>query len=202
MESIMTTTSTIKPFSAGLVSLGVSVTAKEIDAKLTLDNFHKRLKRHGVNAANIKDYEPEFGRIALAYQESKHTGFIAWLNGAGDMKGTVESPFKNGNGKLYTKRECEALVRALTWKRMDQYEKQLNGESKTSSKRTERSLFTQDVRALHPRLVAFQRLVEPTQYELDHLKLIRGVIEHAIAHDPQAKAEFNSLESKQAKATK
>lgn len=198
----MTTTSTIKPFSAGLVSLGVSATDKQIDAELTLAEFHKRLKRHGVNAANIKDYKPEFGRIALAYQESKHTGFIAWLNGAGDMKGTVESPFLNGAGKAYTKRDCESLVRALTARRMDQYEKHLNGESKTKVERTKRTIFTQDVRALHPRLVAFQKLETPTQYELDHLRLIRGVIEHAIAHDPQAKAEFNSLEAKQAKAIK
>ena len=85
---------------------------------------------------------------------------------------------------------------------MDQFEKHLNGESKTKTERTKRTIFTQDVRALHPRLVAFQRLETPTQYEMDHLRLIRGVIEHAIAHDPQAKAEFNALEAKKAKGNK
>ena len=198
----MTTTSTVKPFSANLVSLGVKAITTEIDAQLTIAEFHKRLKRHGVNAANIKEYKPEFGRIALAYQESKHPGFILWLEEAKDMKDAVESPFKNKNGKPYTKRECNSLVRGLTGRRMEQYEKHLNGESKTKTERTKRTIFTQDVRALHPRLVAFQRLESPTQYELEHLKLIRGVIEHAIAHDPQAKAEFNSLEAKQAKAVK
>ena len=194
--------STIKMFSANLVKLGVDATTAEIDAALTLAEFHARLKRHGVDAANIKEYRPEFDRIALSYLDGKHKGFIAWLDGAKDSKGTVESPFLNTKGKPYTKRECEALVRALRKKRVDAYEKHLNGQGKSKTERTKRTIFEQDVRAIHPRLVAFQKLETPTQYELDHLRLIRGVIEHAIANDPAAKAEFNSLEAKQAKATK
>ena len=194
--------STIKLFSANLVSLGVKATTCEIDASLALAEFHARLKRHGVDRANIKEYRYEFDRVAMAYLDSKHTGFIAWLDGAKDSKGTVESPFLNGKGKPYTKRECEALIRALRKRRVEAYEKHLNGADKTTTERTKRTIFTQDVRALHPRLVAFQKLEEPTQYQMDHLRLLRGVIEHAVAHDPEAKAEFNALEAKQAKATK
>jgi len=194
--------STIKLFSANLISLGVKATTSEIDASLALAEFHARLKRHGVDRANIKEYRHEFDRVALGYLDTKHKGFSAWLDGAKDSKGTVESPFVNQKGKCYTKRECEALVRALRKKRVDTYEKHLNGADKTKTERTKRTIFTQDVRALHPRMVAFQKLETPTQYEMDHLRLIRGVIEHAVAHDPQAKAEFNALEAKQAKATK
>jgi hypothetical protein len=194
--------STIKLFSANLVSLGVKATTSEIDASLALAEFHARLKRHGVDRANIKEYRHEFDRVALGYLDTKHKGFSAWLDGSKDSKGTVESPFLNQKGKPYTKRECEALVRALRKKRVDTYEKHLNGADKTKTERTKRTIFTQDVRALHPRMVAFQKLETPTQYEMDHLRLIKGVIEHAVAHDPQAKAEFNALEAKQAKATK
>ena len=194
--------STIKLFSANLISLGVKATTSEIDAALALAEFHSRLKRHGVDRANIKEYRHEFDRVALGYLDTKHKGFSAWLDGSKDSKGTVESPFLNQKGKPYTKRECEALVRALRKKRVDTYEKHLNGADKTKTERTKRTIFTQDVRALHPRMVAFQKLETPTQYEMDHLRLIRGVIEHAVAHDPQAKAEFNALEAKQAKAIK
>jgi len=194
--------STIKLFSANLISLGVKATTKEIDASLALAEFHARLKRHGVDRANIKEYRHEFDRVALAYLDEKHEGFSAWLDGAKDSKGTVESPFINQKGTCYTKRDCEALIRALRKRRVEAYEKHLNGADKTTTERTKRTIFTQDVRALHPRMVAFQKLETPTQYEMDHLRLIRGVIEHAVAHDPQAKAEFNALEAKQAKAIK
>ena len=194
--------STIKLFSANLISLGVKATTKEIDASLALAEFHKKLKSHGVDRANIKEYRHEFDRVAIAYLNEKHEGFSAWLDGAKDSKGTVESPFLNQKNKCYTKRDCEALVRALRKKRVEAFEKSLNGADKTTTERTKRTIFTQDVRALHPRMVAFQKLETPTQYEMDHLRLIRGVIEHAVAHDPQAKAEFNALEAKQAKAIK
>jgi hypothetical protein len=194
--------STIKLFSANLISLGVKATTSEIDASLALAEFHARLKRHGVDRANIKEYRHEFDRVALGYLDTKHKGFSAWLDGAKDSKGTVESPFINTKGACYTKRECEALVRALRKKRVEAFEKSLNGADKTTTERTKRTIFTQDVRALHPRMVAFQKLETPTQYEMDHLRLIKGVIEHAVAHDPQAKAEFNALEAKQAKAIK
>ena len=194
--------STVKLFSANLISLGVKATTSEIDAALALTEFHARLKKHGVDRANIKEYRHEFDRIALGYLDTKHKGFSDWLDGSKDSKGTVESPFLNQKGKCYTKRECESLVRALRKKRVDAYEKHLNGADKTKTERTTRTIFTQDVRALHPRMVAFQKLESPTQYEMDHLRLIKGVIEHAVAHDPQAKAEFNSLEAKQAKAIK
>ena len=194
--------STIKLFSANLVSLGVKATTSEIDAALNLATFHARLKRHGVDRANIKEYRHEFDRVALGYLDTKHEGFSAWLDGAKDSKGTVESPFLNQKNKCYTKRDCEALVRALRKKRVEAFEKSLDGADKTTTERTKRTIFTQDVRALHPRMVAFQKLETPTQYEMDHLRLIRGVIEHAVAHDPQAKAEFNALEAKQTKAIK
>jgi hypothetical protein len=194
--------STIKLFSASLVSLGAKAISTDIDAAIQRAKFHARLKRHGVDRANIKEYRHEFDRVAIAYLDEKHKGFAAWLDGAKDSKGTVESPFLNEKGKCYTKRDCEALVRALRKKRVEAFEKSLNGDDKTTTERTKRTIFTQDVRALHPRMVAFQKLETPTQYEMDHLRLIRGVIEHAVAHDPQAKAEFNALEAKQAKATK
>ena len=71
--------STIKLFSANLISLGVKATTSEIDASLALAEFHARLKRHGVDRANIKEYRHEFDRVAIAYLDEKHEGFSAWL---------------------------------------------------------------------------------------------------------------------------
>ena len=51
-------------------------------------------------------------------------------------------------------------------------------------------------------MVAFQKLETTTQNEMDPLKLIRGVIEHAIANDPKAKREYISLQAKQSKLIK
>ena len=192
----------VKLFSNALITKGVNAINTEINAAQALLEFHKGLKRHGVDKANIKEYRAEFDRVAIAYLDSKHKGFRDWLDGAKDSKGTVESPFVNTKGKAYTKRECGALVRALRKRRVETYEKFLTGESKSTIEKTKYTIFAQDVRAIFPRLEAFQKLKSPTQYEMDHLRLIRGVLEHAIAHDPQAKQEYLAFEKKASKMIK
>lgn len=203
----MTTTTTApftpKPFTKAIVDLGVKATTHEIGATEALLDFHLKLKRHGVDLANIKEYRVEFDNVALAYLDTKHKGFSAWLEGAKDLKGTAESPFiKPSTGKYYTKRECEALVRALRARRVDTYEKHLNKEVKKKGERVERTQMERDVIAIYPRMAAFQKLETPTQYELEHIKLQRAVLEHAIAHDPKAKQAYVELEKKATKAIK
>ena len=193
---------TVKAFSAALLAKGVTAIGDAVSAGLSRATWFLALKKHGVNRVNIKDFRPEFDRVVIRYLETKFVGLELWLIGAKDSKGTAESPFSNTKGKKYSKRELETLIRTLRIHWQNEFEKSLNGDSKKKSTRTERTIFEQDVRAIYPRLVCFQKLETPTQYELDHLKLIKGVIEHATANDPAAKAEYRSLEAKQSKLIK
>jgi hypothetical protein len=192
----------VKAFSVALVTKGINAIGQSIEAGLARAEWFAGMKRHGVDSANVKEFRPEFDRVCVGYLETKLAGLEVWLIGAKDSKGTVESPFANTKGKKYTKRELETLIRTLRIHWQNEFEKSLNGDTKKTATRTERSLMQQDVRAVYPRMVAFQKLETPTQYELDHLKLIRGVIEHAIANDPAAKADYNSLLAKASKSIK
>ena len=192
----------VKAFSAALVTKGINAIGQSIEAGLARAEWFAGMKKHGVDSANVKTFRPEFDRVCVGYLETKLPGLEVWLIGAKDSKGTAESPFVNTKGKKYTKRALETLIRTLRIHWQNEFEKSLNGETKKTATRTERTIFEQDVRAIHPRMVAFQKLETPTQYQMDHLKLIRGVIEHAIANDPKAKAEYISLQAKQSKLIK
>ena len=192
----------VKAFSVALVTKGINAIGQSIEAGIARAEWFAGMKRHGVDSANVKTFRPEFDRVCIGFLEIKLTGLEVWLILHEDSKGTVESPFSNTKGKNYTKRELETLIRTLRIHWQNEFEKSLNGDTKKTATRTERSLMQQDVRAVYPRMVAFQKLETPTQYQMDHLKLIRGVIEHAIANDPAAKAEYMSLQAKQSKLVK
>jgi len=192
----------VKAFSRTLVANGVTAIGDGIAANLSRTKWFAGMKKHGVDIGNVKTFRPEFDRVCVQYLETRFEGLEAWLVGAKESKGTAISPFVNSKGKKYSKRELETLVRTLRIYWQNQFEKSLSGDAKKTTARTERTIFEQDVRAIYPRMVAFQKLETPTQYELDHLRLIRGVIEHAVANDPAAKAEYRSLEAKQSKLIK
>ena len=196
------TVKAVKAFSTMTIAKGVAAIGDAVNAGLSRAVWFLALQQHGVNRVNIKDFRPEFDRVVIRYLETKFVGLEAWLVGAKESKGTAESPFLNTKGKKYSKRELETLIRALRAHWQNEFEKSLNGDSKKTATRTERTIMQQDVRAVYPRMVAFQKLETPTQYELNHLKLIRGVIEHAVACDPAAKAELQALEAKQSKLIK
>ena len=193
---------TVKAFSTMLVAKGIAAIGDAVNAGLSRATWFLALQKHGVNRVNIKDFRPEFDRVVIRYLETKFVGLEAWLVGAKDAKGTAESPFVNTKGKKYSKRELETFIRTLRIHWQNEFEKSLNGDTKKTATRTERTIMQQDVRAIYPRLVCFQKLETPTQYELNHLKLIRNVLEHAVACDPAAKAEYRSLEAKQSKLIK
>ena len=193
---------TVKAFSSVLVTKGIAAIGDAVTAGLSRTAWFLALKKHGVNITNVKAFRPEFDRVCIGYLETKYPGLSLWLVGAKDAKGTATSPFVNTKGKKYSKRELETLIRALRTYWQNEYEKSLSGDSKKKSTRADRTIMQQDVRAIYPRMVAFQKLETPTQYELDHLKLVRGVLEHAVACDPKAKAEYRSLEAKQSKLIK
>ena len=192
----------VKAFSTALIEQGVSAIGSTIQAGLLRAAWFQALKKHGVDMGNVKSFKPEFERVALGYLETKFEGLAIWIARSEQSKGTALSPFVNTKGVQYTKREIETLIRTLRIYWENEFIRTLNGESRTKTTRVERTLFEQDVRAFYPRLVAFQKLETPTQYELDHLRLIRGVIEHAIAFDSAAKAEFNQLEAKASRLIK
>ena len=193
---------TVKAFSSMLVTKGIAAIGDAVNAGQTRATWFAGMKKHGVDSANVKTFRPEFDRVCLGYLETKHPGLSPWLVETKDAKGTVTSPFVNTKGKKYTKRELETLIRALRIYWQNEFEKFLTGDTKKKTTRADRTIFEQDIRAVYPRMVAFQNLKTPTQYELDHLKLIRGVLEHATANDPAAKAEYRSLEAKQLKMVK
>jgi len=192
----------VKAFSTALIKQGVSAIGSTIQAGLLRAEWFKALKKHGVKLTNIKEFRKEFDRTAVGYLETKFEGLGAWMIGAKDSKGTIQAPFVNTKGAKYTKREIETLIRTLRIFWENEFIRTLTGESRTKMTRVERTVFEQDVRAFYPRLVAYQRLENPLQYQLDHLRLIQGVIEHAIAFDPKAKVEFNQLEAKASKLIK
>jgi hypothetical protein len=202
----MSTLNVVKAFSAALLAKGVTAINDAVSAGLSRATWFAGMKTHGVDSANIKTFRAEFDRVVVRHLETRPkfplTGVEVWLVGAKDAKGTAVTPFSNTKGKKYSKRELETLIRTLRIYWENEFEKSLSGDSKKTTTRTERTRFEQDVRAIYPRLVCFQKLETPTQYELDHLKLIRGVLEHATACDPKAKAEYMSLMQKQSKLIK
>ena len=193
---------TVKAFSTMIVAKGIAAIGDAVHAGLSRATWFAALKKHGVDSANVKEFRPEFDRVVIRYLETRFKGLEVWLVEAKESKGTAESPFLNTKGKKYNKRELETLIRTLRIHWQNEFEKSLNGDTKKTAIRTERTIMQQDIRAVYPRMVAFQKLETPTQYELEHLKLIRGVIEHAIANDPAAKADYTSLLAKASKFIK
>jgi hypothetical protein len=198
----------VKAFSATLINKGVSAIstgAAALEAKL---EFFKGLKTHKVDSANVKEFREQFDRVAIAYidtlyaEEKSKSPVSTWLKGADKMRGDAESPFKTRKGKALTKRDLEKWRNAIRKNWVDQYEQALRGKLKETGTRTKRSIFESDVKAMYPRLAAYQKIESPTQREVDQMKLVRACIEHAIAGCPNAKSEYVALMRKAEKAIK
>ncbi len=197
------TTVTVKAFSAALVNKGVSAIGTGMMATAAKLEFFKGLKTHKVDSGNIKDFRPEFDRVAIAYIDTLFEEKVStWLAKAGQLKGDSVSPFKSVKGKALTKRDIEQWRNAIRKNWVDQYEQSLRGKLKEAGTKTKRTVFESDVRALYPRLAAYQRIEAPTQYEVDQMKLVRACIEHATAGCPAAKTEYAALMRKAEKAIK
>ena len=199
----MTTTATVKVFSAALVSKGVNAIGTGAIAATAKLEFFKGLKTHKVDSANIKSFRTEFDRVALAYMDTLFEEKVsAWLAKSGQLKGDTASPFNSAKGKALSKRDLEQWRNAIRKNWVDQYEQALRGKLKEAGTKTKRTVFEADVKALYPRLAAYQRIEAPTQYEIDQMKLVRSCIEHAVAGCPQAKIEYASLMKKAEKLIK
>ncbi len=197
------TTVTVKAFSAALVNKGVSAIGTGMAAAAAKLEFFKGLKTHKVDSGNIKDFRAEFDRVAIAYIDTLFEEKVStWLKGAASLKGDSASPFKNTKGKVLTKRDLEQWRNAIRKNWVDQYEQALRGKLKEAGTKTKRTVFEADVRALYPRLAAYQKIETPTQYEVDQMKLVRSCIEHAVAGCPAAKTEYAALMRKAEKAIK
>ena len=202
------TAPTVKAFSATLINKGVNAIgtgATALQAKL---EFFKGLKTHKVDSANVKEYREQFDRVAMAYLDTLYADeknakpVSTWMKGAASMRGDAESPFKTLKGKALTKRDLEKWRNSIRKNWVDQYEQALRGKLKETGTRTKRSIFESDVKAMYPRLAAYQKIESPTQREVDQMKLVRACIEHAIAGCPNAKSEYVALMRKAEKAIK
>jgi hypothetical protein len=202
------TTVTVKAFSATLINKGVQAIGTGMTAAAAKLEFFKGLKTHKVDAGNIKDFRAEFDRVAIAYldvvfADDKNLKPVStWLKGAEKMRGDAESPIKDKKGKAITKRGLEQWRNSIRKNWVDQYEQALRGKLKETGSKTKRSIFEADVKAMYPRLAAYQRIEVPTQYEVDQMKLVRACIEHAVAGCPNAKSEYAALMRKAEKAIK
>lgn len=198
----------VKAFSATLINKGVSAIGTGAAALAAKLEFFKGLKTHKVDSANVKEYRPEFDRVAIAYidtlyADEKNTKPVStWIKGADKMRGDAESPFKTLKGKALTKRDLEKWRNSIRKNWVDQYEQALRGKLKETGTRTKRSIFESDVKAMYPRLAAYQKIESPTQREIDQMKLVRSCIEHAVAGCPAAKTEYVALMRKAEKAIK
>ena len=198
-----TVTPAVKAFSAVLINKGVSAIGTGMVAAAAKLEFFKGLKAHKVDSGNIKSFRNEFDRVALAYMDTLFEEKVsAWLAKSGQLKGDTASPFKNAKGKSLSKRDLEQWRNAIRKNWVDQYEQALRGKLKEAGTKTKRTVFEADVKALYPRLAAYQRIEAPTQYEIDQMKLVRSCIEHAVAGCPQAKIEYVALMRKAEKAIK
>ncbi len=197
-------TVTVKAFSAALVNKGVSAIGSGMAAAVAKLEFFKGLKTHKVDSGNIKSFRNEFDRVAMAYMDTlfETEKVSTWLKNAASLKGDSASPFKNTKGKVLTKRDLEQWRNAIRKNWVDQYEQALRGKLKEAGTKTKRTVFESDVRALYPRLAAYQKIEAPTQYEVDQMKLVRSCIEHAVAGCPAAKTEYAALMRKAEKAIK
>ena len=196
----------IIPFSSTLIASGVEAHKKEIAANDKTLAFHKALVAHGVDLANVKEYRSEFLRMSMEFRESKMSGFKQWWIDAKDLKGTAVSPFKNSNGVVLDKRALDGLLRGFVNSRIETYERYLAREARgangSSKKSAPRSLQDNDVRAFHPRLVAYRKLETPTQKQMDRLKALQEFISDSCKSCKNALATFNKLEAKNVKNTK
>jgi len=198
-----TVTPAVKAFSSTLINKGVSAIGTGATAATAKLEFFKGLKTHKVDSANIKSFRNEFDRVAVSYLDTLFEEKVsAWLAKSAQLKGDSASPFKNVKGKALTKRDIEQWRNAIRKNWVDQYEQALRGKLKEAGTKTKRTVFEADVKALYPRLAAYQRIEAPTQYEIDQLKLIRSVMDHAVAGCPNAKAEYASLMKKAEKLIK
>lgn len=196
-------TVTVKAFSAALVNKGVQAIGTGMTAATAKLEFFKGLKTHKVDSGNIKSFRNEFDRVAVAYIDTLFEEKVStWLAKAGQLKGDSASPFKSTKGKVLTKRDLEQWRNAIRKNWVDQYEQALRGKLKEAGSKTKRTVFEADVKALYPRLAAYQRIEAPTQYEMDQMKLVRSCIEHAVAGCPNAKTEYASLMRKSEKLIK
>ena len=198
----------VKAFSATLINKGVQAIGLGITAAAAKLEFFKGLKTHKVDSANVKQFKDQFDRVAMAYidtlyaEEKIKSPVSTWVKGAASMKGDTVSPFKTLKGKALTKRDLEQWRNAIRKNWVDQYEQALRGKLKETGTRTKRSIFESDIKAMYPRLAAYQKIESPTQREVDQMKLVRACIEHAIAGCPNAKSEYVALMRKAEKAIK
>jgi len=199
-----TVTSVVKAFSSTLISKGVQAIGTGMAAAAAKLEFFKGLKTHKVDSGNIKSFRNEFDRVAVAYIDTlfETEKVSTWLKNAASLKGDSASPFKNTKGKVLTKRDLEQWRNAIRKNWVDQYEQALRGKLREAGSKTKRTVFESDVRALYPRLAAYQKIEGPTQYEMDQMKLIRSVVDHAVAGCPAAKTEYASLMRKSEKLIK
>ena len=199
-----TVTLAVKAFSSTLINKGVNAIGTGAIAATAKLEFFKGLKTHKVDSANIKSFRNEFDRVAVAYMDTlfEIEKVSAWMAKSAQLKGDSASPFKNVKGKPLSKRDLEQWRNAIRKNWVDQYEQALRGKLKEAGSKTKRTVFEADVKALYPRLAAYQRIEGPTQYEIDQLKLIRSVMDHAVAGCPAAKTEYASLMKKAEKLIK
>jgi hypothetical protein len=198
-----TVTPAVKAFSSTLINKGVQAIGTGMVAATAKLEFFKGLKAHKVDSGNIKSFRNEFDRVAVAYIDTLFEEKVStWLKNAASLKGDSASPFKSTKGKALSKRDLEQWRNAIRKNWVDQYEQALRGKLKEAGSKTKRTVFEADVRALYPRLAAYQKIEGPTQYEMDQMKLIRSVVDHAVAGCPAAKTEYASLMRKSEKLIK
>ena len=144
------------------------------------------LSKAKINATNIQDYDDQLFQAALeSYGDEDLTKFIN-----SDVKQTAEykgATYKALRGKIRAKKA------RLLAKLMSHWNKASKG-AKGKAERKPRTMEQRDVEALHPRLVAYQKLTEPTVQQGQRMSMIRTIIDDAIASCPKAKTKFAELE--------
>lgn len=193
----MTDTKVSQPvveFSPELVNAGVAwfiSDEKHTSSQTTLFN---KLDATKIDLANIATYRGEFGRLALAYFVSvygdEYAAFLADPAVAGKAAFSLARIGSKAKPVESTKTLMQGQVRAKVRRLTEAYEKHLKGGDKSKRTRETLSTYHADVKALAPRLVAYQKLEEPSTQQDDQRKLLQALIDTSISQCAKAKKWF------------
>ena len=181
-------------FSPELVSAGVAWFVSDEKHTSSQTSLFNKLDATKIDLANIATYRGEFGRIALAYFVSvygdEYATFLSDTAVAGKATFSLDRIGSKAKPVESTKKLMQGQVRAKVRRLTNAYEKHLKGGDKSKRTRETLSTYHADVKALAPRLAAYQKLEEPSTQQNDQRKLLQALIDTSISQCAKAKKWF------------
>jgi hypothetical protein len=192
-------------FTPELVCLGVAWFVSDEEHTSSQTTLFNKLDATNIDLANMSSYRGEFGRMALAYFVSvygdEYATFLADPAVAGKATFSLDRIGSKAKPVESTKKLMQGQIRAKVRRLTTAYEKHLKGGDKSRRTRETLSTYHADVKALAPRLAAYQKLEGPSTQQNDQRKLLQALIDTSISQCAKAKKWFVAEVKRQASAT-